>query len=91
MYQQQYAAPAAATTAVSVKLMRNVFMAGVIPLMALLYRRGQSSAAAVKAIEAWMEANEAGPSAGYSYIPISGAPPVAASRRVDDILATRAG
>ena len=41
MYQQMYAAPKAFNTAVATKLIRNVFMAGVIPLMALLYHRGE--------------------------------------------------
>ncbi len=39
MYRQQYHAPVALDTAAVVKLVRNVCMAGVIPLMALLYRR----------------------------------------------------
>jgi uncharacterized integral membrane protein (TIGR00698 family) len=40
MYRQQYGAPEALETAAVVKLVRNLFMAGVIPLMALLYRGG---------------------------------------------------
>jgi uncharacterized integral membrane protein (TIGR00698 family) len=39
MYQQQYQAPQALDAAAVTKLVRNVCMVGVIPLMALLYRR----------------------------------------------------
>lgn len=42
MYRQQYGAPSALDTAAVIKLVRNVCMAGVIPLMALLYRRGEA-------------------------------------------------
>jgi uncharacterized integral membrane protein (TIGR00698 family) len=42
MYRQRYGAPEALDAATVVKLVRNVCMAGVIPLMALLYhRRGE--------------------------------------------------
>jgi uncharacterized integral membrane protein (TIGR00698 family) len=40
IYQQQFRAPEALNTAAVVKLVRNLFMAAVIPLMALLYHRG---------------------------------------------------
>lgn len=43
MYQQQYHAPDALNTATVVKLVRNLCMAGVIPLMALLYHRGNEA------------------------------------------------
>jgi len=39
MYAQQYNAPAALDTAVVVKLVRNLCMAGVIPLFAIMHRR----------------------------------------------------
>jgi uncharacterized integral membrane protein (TIGR00698 family) len=56
MYRQQYGAPVALDTAAVVKLVRNVCMAGVIPLMALLYhRRGEGdSSRAVR--PAWHQA-----------------------------------
>jgi uncharacterized integral membrane protein (TIGR00698 family) len=40
MYQEQFAAPRGMDAAVVVKLVRNLFMIGVIPLMAFLYHRG---------------------------------------------------
>jgi len=45
MYQQQYAAPQALNTATVVKLVRNLCMAGVIPLMGILYHRSSDSTA----------------------------------------------
>lgn len=45
MYRQQYNAPETLDTAAVVKLVRNVCMAGVIPLMALLYRRSNDDIA----------------------------------------------
>ncbi|MCC6681875.1 MAG: putative sulfate exporter family transporter [Phycisphaeraceae bacterium] len=42
-YQQQYAAPVALDTAVVTKLVRNLCMIWVIPLMAVLYHRGNLS------------------------------------------------
>lgn len=39
MYKQQYASDSALSTAVAVKLMRNLAMAVLIPLMAILYHR----------------------------------------------------
>jgi uncharacterized membrane protein YadS len=45
IYQQQFHAPEALNTATVVKLVRNLFMAGVIPLMALLYHRGTDPSA----------------------------------------------
>jgi uncharacterized integral membrane protein (TIGR00698 family) len=53
IYRQQYGAPEALDTAAVVKLVRNLFMAGVIPLMALLYRRGGDAAAARSARPSW--------------------------------------
>jgi len=41
MYQQQYAAPDAMKAALVVKLVRNLCMSVLIPLMAVLYRRGE--------------------------------------------------
>ncbi|MBL4701287.1 MAG: putative sulfate exporter family transporter [Phycisphaeraceae bacterium] len=41
MYQQQFNAPAALDTAEVTKLIRNLFMVGVIPLLAILYHRGK--------------------------------------------------
>jgi uncharacterized integral membrane protein (TIGR00698 family) len=46
MYRQQYGAAEALDTAAVVKLVRNLFMAGVIPLMAVLYHRGGASRSA---------------------------------------------
>ena len=44
LYLQQYGAPEALETATVTKLVRNLFMVAVIPLMALLYhRRGEQS------------------------------------------------
>lgn len=43
LYAQQYASPAALDAATVTKLVRNLFMIGVIPLMAILYRRGEAS------------------------------------------------
>ncbi len=42
MYQQQFDAPHAMNTAVVVKLVRNLSMIAVIPLMAILYRRNHA-------------------------------------------------
>src|SRR3954469_21177878 len=53
MYREQYDAPAALETAAVVKLVRNLFMAGVIPLMALLYRRGGDPTSALSARPKW--------------------------------------
>lgn len=53
MYRQQYGAPEALETAAVVKLVRNLFMAAVIPLMALLYRRGGGPEAARSARPKW--------------------------------------
>ncbi len=40
VYLQQFSAPAALDTATVTKLVRNLFMLGVIPLMAVIYHRG---------------------------------------------------
>ena len=53
IYRQQYGAPEALETAAVVKLVRNLFMAGVIPLMALLYRRGDASGSTRSARPKW--------------------------------------
>jgi len=45
LYAQQYAAPTALDTAAVTKLLRNLFMIAVIPLMALLYRRADAARA----------------------------------------------
>ncbi len=42
IYRQQFGAPEALDTAAVVKLVRNLFMAVVIPLMAILYHRGHT-------------------------------------------------
>ena len=47
-YAQQYHADAAMKMAVTVKLVRNLCMSVLIPLMAILYRRGQQGGAKVK-------------------------------------------
>ncbi len=46
LYVQQYSAPEALDTATVTKLVRNVFMVAVIPLMAVLYHRGGEAGAA---------------------------------------------
>ena len=46
IYGQQYGVPEVLDTVTVVKLVRNLFMAGVIPLMAMLYHRGRGPAAA---------------------------------------------
>jgi uncharacterized integral membrane protein (TIGR00698 family) len=53
IYRQQYNAPEALDTAAVVKLVRNLFMAAVIPLMAFLYRRGNGAAGAGSAALKW--------------------------------------
>jgi uncharacterized integral membrane protein (TIGR00698 family) len=53
IYRQQYEVPEALDTATVVKLVRNLFMAGVIPLMALLYHRDRGAAAANQARPKW--------------------------------------
>lgn len=44
MYEEQFAAPAALSSAVVTKLVRNLCMIWVIPMMAVLYRRSDDSA-----------------------------------------------
>lgn len=56
MYSQQYSAKEALDTATVVKLMRNVCMAGVIPLMAVLYHRRGESGGKVGAGPKWHQA-----------------------------------
>lgn len=46
MYQQQYDAPTALNVAATTKLVRNVCMGAVIPIMAILYHRKNASAGA---------------------------------------------
>ncbi len=53
IYRQQFGVPEALDTATVVKLVRNLFMAGVIPLMALLYHRDRGAAAASRATPKW--------------------------------------
>jgi uncharacterized integral membrane protein (TIGR00698 family) len=48
LYAQHYAAPVALDAATVTKLVRNLFMVGVIPLMALAYHRGAAKGAAGK-------------------------------------------
>ncbi len=48
LYLDQYGAPEALETATVTKLVRNLFMVGVIPLMALVYRRGSGEASGAK-------------------------------------------
>jgi uncharacterized integral membrane protein (TIGR00698 family) len=45
MYEQQFSAPRALEIATVTKLVRNLCMAGVIPLMAVMYHRGSSGTA----------------------------------------------
>src|SRR5207244_5742465 len=47
-YAQQYKADIAMKTAVTVKLVRNLCMSVLIPLMAILYRRGEKGGRKVK-------------------------------------------
>lgn len=49
LYAQQFGSTVALDTATVTKLVRNLFMLGVIPLMAVMYRRGDSDAANKKA------------------------------------------
>ena len=53
LYRQQFGAPEALDTATVVKLVRNLSMAGVIPLMAFLYRRGEGLGSARRARPGW--------------------------------------
>ncbi len=53
MYTQQYGNKDAQNTAMVVKIVRNLFMAGVIPLMALLYHRGSGLDSARTARPKW--------------------------------------
>jgi uncharacterized integral membrane protein (TIGR00698 family) len=53
MYYQQYGVKDAQNTAMVVKIVRNLFMAGVIPLMALLYHRGAGLESARSARLKW--------------------------------------
>ena len=53
IYGQQYGVPEVLDTVTVVKLVRNLFMAGVIPLMALLYHRGSGLAAASHTQTRW--------------------------------------
>jgi uncharacterized integral membrane protein (TIGR00698 family) len=54
IYRQRYQVPEVLDTATVVKLVRNLFMAGVIPLMAMLYhRRGRGAAAASNTPPNW--------------------------------------
>jgi uncharacterized membrane protein YadS len=54
IYRQRYQVPEVLDTATVVKLVRNLFMAGVIPLMAMLYhRRGRGAAAASNTPPTW--------------------------------------
>jgi uncharacterized integral membrane protein (TIGR00698 family) len=52
-YAQQYSAERAMKTAVTVKLVRNLCMAVLIPLMAVLYRRGEQRATGKKVQQPW--------------------------------------
>jgi uncharacterized integral membrane protein (TIGR00698 family) len=53
MYSQQYGVKDAQNTAMVVKIVRNLFMAGIIPLMALLYHRGSGLESAKSARLKW--------------------------------------
>jgi uncharacterized membrane protein YadS len=53
MYRQQFGVEDAQKTAMVVKMVRNVFMAAVIPLMALLYHRGTGLDSARKSRPKW--------------------------------------
>jgi uncharacterized integral membrane protein (TIGR00698 family) len=55
IYRQQYGVPEALDTATVVKLVRNLFMAGVIPLMALLYHRRRDDGKAGGARPGWLQ------------------------------------
>jgi len=52
-YAQQYKADAAMKAAVTIKLVRNLGMSVLIPLMAILYRRGESEGSAKKSSQKW--------------------------------------
>lgn len=54
LYSQQYAAPLALDTATVTKLVRNLFMIAVIPLMALAYHR-DSKDSTRRSVPAWRE------------------------------------
>lgn len=54
MYQQQYDAPTALDVATVTKLVRNVCMAVVIPLLGILYQRG-STGSSDKAVKKWFQ------------------------------------
>ncbi|MCP4712874.1 MAG: putative sulfate exporter family transporter [Planctomycetes bacterium] len=54
MYQQQYDAQTALDVATVTKLVRNVCMAGVIPLLGILYQRG-STGTSDKAVKKWYQ------------------------------------
>ncbi len=60
MYQQYYDAPVALNVAATTKLVRNVCMGAVIPLMAVFYQRRQASA----------RTGQAGRLAWYQYVPL---------------------
>jgi uncharacterized integral membrane protein (TIGR00698 family) len=55
MYKQMYSADAALSNATATKLLRNVFMAAVIPLMAISYHRGSKDRTR-QAAAAWHQA-----------------------------------
>jgi uncharacterized integral membrane protein (TIGR00698 family) len=55
IYRQQYGVPEALDTATVVKLVRNLFMAGVIPLMALVYHRRRGPGEAGGARPGWLQ------------------------------------
>jgi uncharacterized integral membrane protein (TIGR00698 family) len=52
-YAQQYKAEAAMKTAITVKLVRNLCMSLLIPLMAILYHRGHAKGSARSAAQKW--------------------------------------
>jgi uncharacterized membrane protein YadS len=55
MYKQMYSADAALSNATATKLLRNVFMAAVIPFMAVIYHRGEKGRTR-QAAAAWHQA-----------------------------------
>src|SRR5262249_53686004 len=63
MYQQQFHAPRALDTATVTKLVRNLCMVGVIPLVGALYHRGGAPAAAPRAAGPGGAPEGAGPAA----------------------------
>lgn len=54
-YAQQYKSEAAMKAAITIKLVRNVSMSLLIPLMAILYRRGESKSSTKRSAQKWSQ------------------------------------